>query len=331
MNKFTITIFMLWVADKNVRGFSPNCSFQRGTARSYNRNNHFHSARIRFAALPKYGPSSGEDGHQYSPKEVDESKIEDRKREFRLLVDQVLSVKDPTHIPSYLTKQIPLVLDIMSGGERGVGIVQDILAKTVHEQGEAAGEQVSEAIDIIFSFAEGFVEEAVGIDNSNKELLGKIIRTISDQNLTEREREDSLDRILSQENLTAGFLRHLEGECERIANSPRITKESSRLLQILRIIQARVVEELSGDLGEAAQVLGPLVGYDDLAECLAVLDAGLTVRGLNFASEMKSLTREALDGFSGIPGGVDPGLVKRVQAIDERLGRYVQSKTSSFE
>lgn len=321
MKYLLAAVFILSLAEESVRGFSPTpgrCSRCR-------------AARSLLDALPKYGPSSSDDGHQFQSKAVDESILEDRRKDFRHLVDQVMSVKDPNHIPSYLTKQIPLVLDIMSDGERGVEIVQDMLASTVRDQGEAAGEQVSEAIDIIFSFAEGFVEEAVGIDANNKELLGKILRTISDKALTEREREDTLDRILSQENLTAGFLRHLEGECERIANAPRITKESSRLLQMLRIIQARVVEELSGDLGEAAQVLGQLVGYEDLAECLAVLDAGLTVRGLNFASEMKSLTTEALDGFSSIPGGADPGLVKRVQAIDERLGRYLQSKSSNFE
>lgn len=313
-------VFLLSLAEE-VQGFSPTPGHR----------NCCRAARSLVEALPKYGPSSSDDGHQFPSKSVDKSILEGRRKGFRHLVDQIMSVKDPNHIPSYLTKQIPLVLDIMSDGERGVEIVQDILASTVREQGEAAGEQVSEAIDVIFSFAEGFVEEAVGIDANNKELLGKILRTISDKTLTEREREDTLDRILSQENLTAGFLRHLEGECERVANAPRITKESSRLLQMLRIIQARVVEELSGDLGEAAQVLGQLVGYEDLAECLAVLDAGLTVRGLNFASEMKSLTTEALDGFSSIPGGADPGLVKRVQAIDERLGRYVQSKSSNFE
>lgn len=326
--KYLLSTILILSGAKEVQGFSPVRPFFRKPAEGHNC---FLESPSLLSALPKYGPSSSDHDHVPPSKSSDVAKFEGQRTEFRQLVDQIMSVKDPNHIPSFLTKKIPLVLDIMSDGESGVQIVQDILADTVRKEGEAAGEQVSEAIDIIFSFAEGFVEEAVGIDAYNKELLGKILRAISDQNVTEREREDTLDRILSQENLTAGFLRHLEGECERISNAPRITKESSRLLQMLRIIQARVVEELGGDLGEAAQVLGQLVGYDDLAECLAVLDAGLTVRGVSFASDMKALTAEALEGFSKLPGGADSGLVERVQAIDTRLGRYLESKNPSFE
>ena len=75
-------------------------------------------------------------------------------------------------------------------------------------------------------------------------------------------------------NFTPGFLRHLDGERARIANAPRMTPESARRLEIIRIIQARVLEELGTDLGEAAVVLGQLMGYEKEEELRAVLDAG---------------------------------------------------------
>lgn len=70
-------------------------------------------------------------------------------------------------------------------------------------------------------------------------------------------------------------------------------------------------------------MLGQLVGYDDKGERIAVLEAGLTVRGLEFAQEMSSLTMEALDGFKKVPGGVDPNLTERVQEIDDRINNFI--------
>ena len=89
-------------------------------------------------------------------------------------------------------------------------------------------------------------------------------------------------------NFSAGFLRHLEGECQRIEGAPTMTPESARLLEIIRIIQTRVLEELGSDMGEAALVLGQLMGYDNKDELLGVLDAGLTVQGREFAVEMNN-------------------------------------------
>jgi hypothetical protein len=68
------------------------------------------------------------------------------------------------------------------------------------------------------------------------------------------------------------------------------------------------------------------MGYDDRTERLAVLDAGLTVRGARFASEMRAFTLEAIDGFEQLPGGVDPELVLRVKEIDERIEKFIKKK-----
>ena len=57
------------------------------------------------------------------------------------------------------------------------------------------------------------------------------------------------------------------------------------MLEILRVIQARILEELGKGIGEGAIVVGQLLGYDEKAERLAVLDAGLAVRGIDFAHE----------------------------------------------
>ena len=141
-----------------------------------------------------------------------------------------------------------------------------------------------------------------------------------------------MDKVMKDEkkSFTTGFLRHIEGECDRISNAPKMSPESARLLEILRMIQTRVLEELGQDLGEAALVLGQLMGYEKEEELLGVLDAGLTVQGNEFALEMASLTEEALDGFSRIPGGADPDLVDKVRCIDRRLQDFL-NETNEFQ
>jgi hypothetical protein len=76
-------------------------------------------------------------------------------------------------------------------------------------------------------------------------------------------------------------------------------------------------------IGEGAIMLGQLLGYDSKAERLAVLDAGLTVRGVEFAVELSALTSEALDDFKSIKN-VDPGLVKSIKEIDERIALFME-------
>jgi hypothetical protein len=76
-------------------------------------------------------------------------------------------------------------------------------------------------------------------------------------------------------------------------------------------------------VGDVKVVLGQLLGYDDKAERLAVLDAGLTVRGVEFACELSALTGEALKGFEHVKD-VDPGLVTSIREIDERIGVFME-------
>lgn len=75
-------------------------------------------------------------------------------------------------------------------------------------------------------------------------------------------------------------------------------------------------------------MLGQLLGYDDEAERLAVLDAGLTVRGVEFANELAALTQEALEGFTAVGiQNVDAELVDRVRVIDGRIQRFIEKCT----
>eukprot|EP00980_Cylindrotheca_fusiformis_P021361 scaffold8240_cov133-Cylindrotheca_fusiformis.AAC.6 len=210
-------------------------------------------------------------------------------------------------------------------GEAGVKIVSDIVEEA-KAQGAEQFEKTVMLVETILTFAETFVEQASEIDLQYKELLGKIIRTMTGKN------EEALDDLLESEknNFSSGFLRHIEGECDRIAGAPRVSPESSRLLQMLRTIQARVLEELGSDMGEAALVLGQLMGYDNKEELLGVLDAGLTVQGREFALEMAGLTKEALKGFGSVHDGVDPELVERVKTVDQRLKEYLEA-TNQFQ
>ena len=265
-----------------------------------------------------------------------------QKEAFQDLLHQVMTVvvsPDPQQqqqqqhiiIPGLLTKHISLLIDTLSGNG-GADMIQGLLQETTEQQGPDAAEQMSQILDLMVSFTEDFVEQAAQLDQQNKELLGRILRAMSDPDKTAIQREDELDHILQTSDLSAGFLRHLEGECERITNAPKTTPESARLLETLRILQTRVLEELGQvHLGEAALVLGQLIGYDSFAERMAVLDAGLMVRGVEFAKEMKDLTVEALDGFTRVPGGADPGLVQCIQEIDERLQSYLETNDVGFQ
>ena len=279
-------------------------------------------ARPSTIAYARYGP---DEGHTEPTAAVND--LTQQTQQFRKLVEEVLSVSDPQHVPSLLTKQMPLLLAL--SGKDGVQIVQNILDEHPDPKQQ---EIVSETIDMILSFVEDFTSQAEKLDKQNKELLGKILRVMSSKDATSRQREENLNQLLQEENLTAGFLRHLQGECERIASATKITKESARLLQLLHVIQTRVLEELGQDLGEAAQVLGQLIGYDNSAERLAVLEAGLAVRGVGFAEEMLSLTEEALEGFTTRPD-VDPGLIGCVREIDDRLRLFIKDhcEETSFQ
>lgn len=248
-------------------------------------------------------------------------------QEFRQLLEKVMAVPDPQHIPSLLTRNMDLILAL--NGEQGVGVVQSVLeqARQETDNNPAVMAQLEQAIDLTLSFAQDFVDTASSLDKQNKQLLGKILRTMSNKAVPARQREEDLNALFTaqRDNFTAGFLRHLQGACEQAAQST--APDAARTLEMLRVIQTRVLEEVGQDLGQGAVVLGQLIGYDDDAERNAVLEAGLMVRGVDFALELQALTTEALDGLARVPGqGADPELVRMVESIDQRIQTFLEKE-----
>jgi len=269
------------------------------------------------------------------------------KSEFQGLVNEVMTISQPELVPRILANNIQLIMGLQ--GEEGAQIISSILEDSKDENDDSSYSQTLQSVEMVLGFAEDFVQQAQEMDANNKLLLGKIMKAMvtseNNQSVSGGEgrilenavddassRERALDQVLKEEkkNFSAGFLKHLEGECNRISRQKTMTPESSRMLEILLMIQTRVLEEVGQDLGEAALVLGQLMGYDKDEELLGVLDAGLTVRGNEFALEMASLTEEALDGFSRVPGGADPGLVEKVRFIDRRLQEFL-NETNEFQ
>jgi hypothetical protein len=319
-------------------------------------------------AVARYGPQLPPPTNQTqetddNDNDDDDIQQQEDRRIFRRLVEQILhasSQDKPEHIPRILANHMEFVLSLLlpQQGAQMSKIIDHLLEETEKQQlqeeqdnkqfinnnsQDSHYQQTLQVVDVILTFAEEFVQQAQEMDQHNKKLLGKIIKVMKRADQEESypmsaisssgimmSREESLDQVLEQERVhfTPGFLRHLEGECERISSAPTMTRESARLLELLRMIQTRVLEELGKDMGEAALVLGQLMGYNDdndknNEELLGVLEAGLTVRGTDFATEMWKLTQEALDGFQRIPGGgVDPELVERVKLIDSRLQEF---------
>lgn len=298
------------------------------------------------------------------------------KSEFSTLLHTILNGTTPEEeYPSLFTNNIGMILNVMSmdGGMRMEGMIQEIIRddllsgsykNNIEDGGDNVSngdrmDQISEAINLILSFAETFVEETKSMDDVYKRLLRKIFQSIAPSTANSQTTnsgsssasvnnavasssssttmENQLDDLLSQEKeaFTPGFLRHVEGECERISSLKTLSPESAKMLQILRLIQTRVLEELGKGIGEGAIVLGQLLGYDDEAERMAVLDAGLAVRGLEFAHELVALTGEALEGFKAVVASdgseaVDPELVKSVEAMDERIRAFIE-KNEAFQ
>jgi len=214
----------------------------------------------------------------------------------------------------------------------------DVLQSIVDENPPQEQEKVMAIIEYIASFVKDLVEEAVTMDKENKELLGKVLKIMCGENKKDddvfyinvkksaSQREDELDDFMEAHAFSPGFLRHLEGECERIENAPKTTKESLRLAEVLRTIRIRVIEELGVPLGEGASVLGQLLAYDDPKEQLAVLQTGLELRGIEFANEMLKMTEEALGQMKTLdPAIVDPELITKLEAIRKGIKSYVST------
>lgn len=259
-------------------------------------------------------------------KEFDEWEKKEKKREkaqqeeFEKLLQKMIQT-DVTSLPSLLTQNLELLLSMR--GFEGEELIEKAIKEAEQSGDRDYADRVGGAFEYMLTFLSEFVDQAKVMDDEVKDLLGKIVLVA---NSSSKNEEDFDEMMKNQKgNFTPAFLRHIEGECKRLELTQ--TKESARMLQIMRIIQTRVLEELGSDLGEGAQVLSQLLGYDDDDERNAVLEAGLTVRGPEFAVEMQELTKEAISGFEKYDG-VDPELVRRVQSVDKGLETYLLEHNS---
>ena len=270
-----------------------------------------------------------------TPPSHDPSTARVHQKAFRQLLERILAVKDPQHLPSLLTKHVDLILAL--DGQDGVEVLKSILEDAQKEGlDDVEIRRLEEAMEMTLAFAEDFVNTASSLDDQNKKLLGKIIRTMSNKDIPARQREEDLEALFAEErpNFSSGFLRHLDGECRTIEKSLDSKPDAANTLQMLRVIHTRVLEEVGKDLGEGAQVLHQLIGYDDDAERTAVLEAGLMVRGKDFAVELQSLTAEALEGLARVPGeGADSNLIRIVDSMHQVIRAYVarEEEESSFQ
>merc|ERR1719410_11152 len=289
--------------------------------------------------LARYGPkddifTNNDELSQEEWEKLDKEKAEKRKNEFNLLLKNIVNAKSAEDLPSLMTTNLDFLLSMR--GFEGVNLLQEALKEAESSDDEDYKNSVASACDYIVEFTSEFVEQTRQMDDNNKKLLGKFIKimasksTTSDNKTTDREKERKLDEMISKEeqNFTPGFLRHMERECSRIESAPKVTPESAKLAQTLKIIQLRIIEELGKDLGEGAVVLNQLIGFEVREERLAVLEAGLVVRGVEFARSLYGLTKEALDGFNEIPDeiGVDPELKKRVEEISHATNLFIESR-----
>lgn len=339
--------------------FSPANAFITSSplisASTFSSTSRAHPSQARLAART-YGPSDDViiDQEQEEWEKENDARVARQKVEFAQLLLEVVGCTNVDHLPGIMTRRIDLILNMQ--GFEGVAILKEAIEEAQQTGDEERIFAVESAVNLILTFAEEFVSNAASLDDGNKQLLGKIVKEITSgwdsssasskssegkgfgnaggggvkpKSRPGIDDEARLDALFEREkeNFTPGFLRHLEGECKRIASAPRLTPESGKMLETLRMIQARVVEELGQELGEGAVVLGQLLGYDDRSERLAVLDAGLTVRGVPFAKELVELTEEALEGFERVPGGADPDLVRIVTEIDERIRQFIDKKS----
>jgi len=266
---------------------------------------------------------------QYGPSDTSQPSNEPstaQKEKFASVFNEIVACEVREHLPSILTKNIDILIDLR--GDTGVNLFHEQVAKAEATGDEELIQRSRAAVEYMVFFLEAFVGEAKNLDDNNKQLLGKVLKCMTSENDGgSLSKQEQLDELMKSEkgDFTPGFLRYLEGECARIANAKKIDKDTTRLLEVMRMIQARIIEELGQDLGEGAQVLGQLLGYESSEERLAVLDAGLKVRGIDFGKELKAMTGEALQGFENVPGGVDPGLLAIVKEMDDRIRAFIDS------
>jgi len=270
--------------------------------------------------------------------EIDDVKrVAEQKVKFNSLLEEMLKALDgdkpEQQLASICSNYVETLLNMR--GYEGVELLQSAL-KGASKGGDATTmKKVSISCDYIMTFLDEFVNQAKSMDDEYKMLLGKIIKAASPSGSSSSalDREEDLDKVLEEEsgNFSPGFLRHMENECSRIETAQVISPESAKLLQTLRLVQTRIIDELGRDLGEAAEVLNQLLGYDDPGERIAVLEAGLQVQGIDFAQDMLDMVNEAVEGFKNLPDGeVDPELIQRVTEIASSVEKFVSNSDDDY-
>eukprot|EP00588_Corethron_pennatum_P012936 CAMPEP_0194282518 /NCGR_PEP_ID=MMETSP0169-20130528/23299_1 /TAXON_ID=218684 /ORGANISM="Corethron pennatum, Strain L29A3" /LENGTH=355 /DNA_ID=CAMNT_0039027869 /DNA_START=76 /DNA_END=1143 /DNA_ORIENTATION=- len=300
----------------------------------------------------RYGPPTDPDasffgeGRQEAWEAQDAAQSQLRAESFTDLLNGVLGLLDAgteeevAAIPALVGQHVDVVLGMR--GYEGVDMFDAVVENVRVREGDTAAATVEGAIGLIVDFAEEFTRQAKEMEETNRAVLGRIMRAMGAKEEGGKSRgsggkdgprpEDMLDEAIAyeKENFTPGFLRHLNGQIERINAASSITQEGIRMVETLGMILIRVVEEMGKNLGEGGIVLGQLVGYEKDEERMSVLRSGLQVRGISFAQELRTLTEEALDGFSaGDEKGmdaVDPVLVERVRSIDRELESFIKGE-----
>lgn len=305
--------------------FLPTTTLAFWTCHNHNRRTIKQQHYSFLAAVPRYGPPDPIDAEIEEPNDAEIEDSDDLRQEitdeFRSLIEKLLVIEQQ-HVPSLLTNNMELLFAALPK--------RDILESIVEENPKQE-EEVIAIINYLGTFVEAFLEEAKAVDKGYKELLGDIIRVMrgNDEEWSKwSNKEEDLDEFLAikSDDLTPGFLRHLEGECDRIEGAPEKTPDSLHLLNIMRMIRVRVVEEVGKKtLGQGAEVLSQLLSYDEEKERMAVMTAGLELRGLEFAGELESMSQEALERMEKIEE-VDPELVYRLTGIHEGIQKYIKSK-----
>eukprot|EP00979_Chaetoceros_neogracilis_P009908 scaffold2292_cov259-Chaetoceros_neogracile.AAC.5 len=323
--KFAASLVISFFLTKTVVSFGTIPFHHHANQRSRSSLSSFNNVIITSLNARTYGPTDDPATPPPPPGPTAE-----QKSQFITVFDEVMNCNVRDHLPSILTSNIELLLQLQ--GKIGASMFNEHVGAIEATGDEEMIERAHASVEYIVYFLEAFVAEAKLLDDTNKKLLGKILICMTEKDDGENRddpisKQDKLDGLIRAEkgNFTPGFLRHLDGECVRIANAKKMDKDTTKLLEIMRIIQTRIIEELGQDLGEGAQVLGQLLGYESSEERIAVLDAGLKVRGTGFAKDLKVMTVEALLGFKNVPGGVDPGLLKIVEEMDDRIHEFISS------
>eukprot|EP00934_Nitzschia_sp_Nitz4_P001721 Nitzschia sp. Nitz4//scaffold253_size28098//15359//17575//NITZ4_008142-RA/size28098-processed-gene-0.30-mRNA-1//-1//CDS//3329544303//1721//frame0 len=213
----------------------------------------YSNVRTSFRAAPRYGPPI------QPPPQSPPTGAESPRQKFRKFLDDAMEVCGTEFMPRLLSQNMETImsLELHEGGD-----VINTFLEEAKNTSQGTYLRAKETTDLVLTFAEGVVEGMSKMQEMNQETLGKIVRTMTDPEKTAQTKEEELDRLMQTEkrNFTPSFLRHLEAECNRLANAPKVTPQSSHMLQIVQMIQSRVVEALGEDLGEAAVILGRLTG-----------------------------------------------------------------------